>query len=153
MRTSTTTLAILPPPLAAAAAVAALTAMAAMTPPQDADPGEAIFRGRGNCFTCHAPTATGTPLGPDLTDDVWTNFDRRPTRAEVSALVKAGVPVPREHPAPMPPMGGGRLSAEEIDQVAAWVLSLSAGASDSPGDPPADPRAGQGPAVSSSWSR
>lgn len=94
---------------------------------QDAAAGQALFRGKGNCFTCHGREATGGPLAPDLTDDVWVNFDQRPSAAEVEALVKAGVPKPVKHPAPMPPMGGARLSDEEVRQLAAYVLSLADG--------------------------
>lgn len=87
--------------------------------------GQAIFQGKGNCFTCHRQDAKGTPLAPDLTDDQWVNFDERPTQQEVEILIKEGVAQPEEHPAPMPPMGGGSLTDEEIAQVARYVLSLS----------------------------
>ncbi|MGK7313019.1 MAG: c-type cytochrome [Candidatus Longimicrobiales bacterium M2_2A_002] len=108
----------------------ALAALAAAPPhtvaPQDPAAGEAIFKGKGSCFTCHGPRATGTTLAPDLTDDAWVNFDARPSRDEVETLVREGVTKPVQHPAPMPPMGGARLSDEEIGDVAAYVLSLSA---------------------------
>jgi len=107
------------------AGAAATLAMAGAVSGQ-AGPGKAIFEGKGNCFACHGPTAKGTPLAPDLTDNSWVNFDARPSTAEVEGLVKKGVPKPVEHPAPMPPMGGGSMSAEEVGQVAAYVLSLSA---------------------------
>lgn len=87
--------------------------------------GQAIFQGKGNCFTCHRQDAKGTPLAPDLTDDQWVNFDERPTLQEVETLIKEGVAQPEEHPAPMPPMGGARLSDEEVAQVAEYVLGLS----------------------------
>lgn len=91
--------------------------------PQEA--GQAIFQGKGNCFTCHRQDAKGTPLAPDLTDDEWINFDKRPTQEEVETLIKEGVAQPKQHPAPMPPMGGASLTDEEITQVARYVLSLS----------------------------
>lgn len=90
------------------------------------DAGKAIFEGKGNCFTCHRKDGKGTPLAPDLTDNEWINFDSRPTADAVAALVKEGVAQPKQHPAPMPPMGGGSLSADEIAAVAEYVLSLSA---------------------------
>lgn len=91
------------------------------------DPGEALFRGKGNCFTCHKQDGTGTPLAPDLTDDEWLNFDDgRPTVEEVATLIREGVSRPVSHPAPMPPMGGARLSDTEIEQLAEYVLRLSA---------------------------
>ncbi len=89
-------------------------------------PGQAIFRGKGNCFSCHGPDAKGTVLAPNLTDGEWLNFPSRPTPDQVRQLVTTGVPKPRKHPAPMLPMGGARLSGEELDQVVAFVLGLSA---------------------------
>lgn len=89
------------------------------------EPGRAIFVGKGNCFTCHGGEATGTPLAPDLTDDEWVNFDERPTDEQMRTLVKEGVDRPVRYPAPMPPMGGGALSDDEIAAVATYVLGLS----------------------------
>lgn len=88
-------------------------------------PGQAIFRGKGNCFSCHGPEAKGTVLAPDLTDGDWLNFPGRPTPEQVKTLVTSGVPKPKKHPAPMLPMGGARLSDAELDQVVAFVLGLS----------------------------
>ena len=109
----------------------ALAVLAAALPQpttgQDPAPGETIFKGKGSCFACHGPEAKGTALAPDLTDLQWVNFDARPSQPEVEALVRDGVAEPVRHPAPMPPMGGARLSSEEVARVAAYVLSLSAG--------------------------
>ncbi|MFO7893655.1 MAG: c-type cytochrome [Longimicrobiales bacterium] len=125
--TSAVTLAAAVALVAAAAPPATLTGA---TPGEVAirqDPGEAIFRGKGNCFTCHKQDATGTPLAPDLTDSEWINFeDGRPSQQEMEALIREGVSRPVQHPAPMPPMGGGSLSDEEVTQVARYALSLSA---------------------------
>jgi mono/diheme cytochrome c family protein len=90
-----------------------------------ADPGKAIFEGRGACFTCHGRNGKGTPLGPDLTDATWLNFDAPPDQAAMEALVREGVAKPVRHPAPMPPMGGARLTDDEVRQVAAYVLVLA----------------------------
>lgn len=118
--------------LATALAVAAAPAATAPAPPGDHSlrqdsPGQALFRGKGNCFTCHGQDATGTPLAPDLTDSAWVNFEARPDREAVEGLIREGVARPKQHPAPMPPMGGARLSDEEITQLAEYVLVLSAG--------------------------
>jgi mono/diheme cytochrome c family protein len=95
-------------------------------PASQESPGQAIFRGKGNCFSCHGPDAKGTVLAPDLTDGDWLNFPDRPTPEQVKGLVTSGVPKPKKHPAPMLPMGGARLSDAELDQVVAFVLGLSA---------------------------
>lgn len=112
----------------AAAGIALAAAPAAPAPGEPAvrqEAGQAIFRGKGNCFTCHRQDAKGTALAPDLTDDAWVNFESRPTQEQMEALIKEGVARPKQHPAPMPPMGGARLSAEEVAQVAEYVLGLS----------------------------
>ncbi|HKJ93002.1 MAG TPA: c-type cytochrome, partial [Longimicrobiales bacterium] len=89
--------------------------------------GQKIFHGSGNCYTCHGQDAKGTPLAPDLTDNTWIHFPKRPTLAEVDSLVHAGVAKPKEHPAPMPAMGGASLTDKQAKDVAAYVLSLSMG--------------------------
>lgn len=89
--------------------------------------GQVVFSGSGICYTCHGPDGTGTQLAPDLTDGEWLNVPADPSLADIVELVKSGVPTPREHPAPMPPMGGASLSDEQVDNVAAYVLSLFAG--------------------------
>ena len=85
--------------------------------------GQAIFTGKGMCMSCHGPTATGTPLAPNLTDSEWLNISGE--YAEIQNLVRTGVPAPKQHPSPMPPMGGAQLTDQEIQQVAAFVYSLS----------------------------
>jgi mono/diheme cytochrome c family protein len=91
--------------------------------------GKRVFEGQGACFTCHGRAGRGTPLGPDLTDGVWIAFDEPPDSAAIEVLVRAGVARPTRYPAPMPPMGGARLSGAEVGAVAAYVLVLgSAGA-------------------------
>lgn len=90
---------------------------------QDTAEGKAIFTGKGNCFACHGPDAKGTPLAPDLTDTKWINIDG--SLASIVQLVKTGVPQPKEHPAPMPAMGGATLTDKEVQAVASYVYSLS----------------------------
>src|SRR5881394_2314401 len=60
--------------------------------------GNTIYHTTGNCFTCHGPDGTGTPLAPDLTDSQWLNID-----GSYDATVKTvttGVPTPKDktHP-------------------------------------------------------
>lgn len=85
--------------------------------------GQKIFQGKGLCYNCHGKDGRGTPLAPNLTDREWLNIDG--SLPAIVALIKTGVPKPVKHPAPMPPMGGAKLSKAEIDAVAAYVKSLS----------------------------
>jgi mono/diheme cytochrome c family protein len=85
--------------------------------------GQKIFQGKGLCYACHGKDARGTPLAPNLTDGEWLNIDG--SLPAIVALIKSGVPKPVKHPAAMPPMGGAKLSKDEIDAVAAYVKGLS----------------------------
>lgn len=99
------------------------------TPPEGATAemvaqGQQIFTGKGICYSCHGQDATGTPLAPNLTDSEWLNITD-PSWQNIQQVVRNGVPTPKEHPSPMPPMGGAQLSDQEIQQVASYVYSLS----------------------------
>jgi mono/diheme cytochrome c family protein len=99
------------------------TEAAVPTAPGLQDPGRAVFEGKGNCATCHGRNARGTPLGPDLTDGQWLQISG--TLQEITDVVREGIVKPKEYPAPMPPMGGARLRAAEVEAVARYVLSLN----------------------------
>jgi mono/diheme cytochrome c family protein len=101
--------------------VAGLLATAGDAVAQDA--GRKVFEGKGNCHVCHGKDAKGTTLAPDLTDSEWLNVDG--SLAAVVALIESGVARPVRHPTPMPPLGGAKLSKEEVAAVAAYVKSLS----------------------------
>jgi mono/diheme cytochrome c family protein len=88
--------------------------------------GEELFRGTAQCHTCHGPDAQGTPLAPNLTEGPWINLDTG-SLEEIEENIRTGVPQPVEYPAPMPPMGGAQLTDEQIDDVAAYVYSISRG--------------------------
>ena len=88
--------------------------------------GRQLFTGAGGCHACHGPQATGTQLAPDLTDGEWINVSG-PNVEEIAELIRTGVPQPVEHPAPMPPMGGANLSAEQVQALAAYVGTLGQG--------------------------
>ncbi len=93
--------------------------------PQVAE-GDSIFHGQkagGLCYSCHGPDAKGTQLAPDLTDSQWLNGDG--SLQFITNTVKTGVPHPKQHPAPMPPMGGAQLTPQQIAAVASYVYSLS----------------------------
>ena len=88
--------------------------------------GKKVFEGKAGgaiCFTCHGMNGKGSPgLGPDLTDDKWLHGDG--SAAYIDSIVRAGVPKPKQSAAPMPPMGGAKLSDEQVKAVVAYVGSL-----------------------------
>ena len=88
------------------------------------DQGRQIFTGQGACQACHGPEARGTQLAPDLTDDQWLNV-ANPSLETIGQLIRTGVAQPKEHPAPMPPMGGANLSDEQVRALAGYVLSIA----------------------------
>lgn len=88
--------------------------------------GQQVFNGKGNCFTCHGPQAAGTPLAPNLTDSEWINIPDGSWNS-IQQVVRNGVPTPKQHPSPMPPMGGAQLNDQEIQSVSAYVYSISQG--------------------------
>ena len=93
--------------------------------------GQQVFTGPGICISCHGPDGTGTPLAPNLTDGewLWVTNTTDPTAMynEIVTRVTEGVPTPKSHPSPMPPMGGAQLTEDQVRSVAAYVYSLSHG--------------------------
>ena len=89
--------------------------------------GRKIFSGQGSCFACHGMDAHGSAMAPNLADSTWLNIDG--SYAAIADLVRSGVPHPKKFPAPMPPMGGAQLSADQICAVAAYVHGLGGGKS------------------------
>lgn len=87
--------------------------------------GRMVYAGVGSCFACHGPDAKGTPIGPDLSDDIWLNVNGAVTPASIASVIRAGVAEPVEAPAPMPPMGGAALSDDQVQALAAYIYSLS----------------------------
>ncbi len=108
--------------VAPAARAAGAEACAEATPALAAT-GKAVFMGKGNCYTCHGMDAKGTPLAPSLAQHKWINIDG--SFPAIQKLVTTGVPHPKEHPAPMPAMGGAQLAPGEVCAVAAYVYRLS----------------------------
>jgi mono/diheme cytochrome c family protein len=88
--------------------------------------GRAVFAGPGLCTVCHGPQARGGSLGPNLTNNEWIWVDpSQNVHAQVARIVREGIETPRQYPAPMPPMGGGTLTAAQVNAVAAYVVSLN----------------------------
>jgi glucose/arabinose dehydrogenase/mono/diheme cytochrome c family protein len=87
--------------------------------------GARIFRGQeggATCAGCHGSNAKGTTLGPDLTSGRWLWGDG--SLAAITHTIETGVSAPKEYRSPMPPMGGTRLSKQDLDAVAAYVWAL-----------------------------
>lgn len=91
---------------------------------EDFDEGRRLFSGQGGCHACHGPQATGTQLGPNLTDDQWLNVSE-PTMDEIMGVIREGVAQPVEYPAPMPAMGGARLTDDQIHALASYIIGLN----------------------------
>ena len=85
--------------------------------------GRDLFNGGGICFTCHTVEATGGPLAPDLTDDVWLNVDGE--YSSIVELVKTGVAQPIEALGAMLPRAGMPLTDDQVNAVAAYAYMLS----------------------------
>jgi mono/diheme cytochrome c family protein len=110
-----------------ATAVAPADAPPAELPPGVTQPmfaaGETLYQGRGNCFSCHGMNAEGGALGPDLRDGAWIHIDgSMPSLVEI---IRVGVAQPQQYPAAMPAMGGAQLSADELEQLAAYLYALN----------------------------
>ena len=91
--------------------------------PQQVALGDSIFHGQvggGTCTACHGQDAKGTAVAPDLTDAKWINGDG--SYDFIVKTVTAGVPKPKEHPAPMPPKGGAQLTDDQVKAVAGLRL-------------------------------
>ncbi len=61
---------------------------------------------------------------PNLTDAEWLNIEAPVTVDKVKMLIKGGVAEPKQFPAPMPAMG--HLSDDQVNAIAAYVISLGA---------------------------
>ena len=108
----------------AAGAPAAAAAPAPATPEMIAQ-GRTLFSGQGRCAVCHGQGGRGGQLGPNLQDNEWIWVDpAQPVRPQVAAIIRTGIENPRQHPAAMPAMGGGTLTEEQVQALAAFVESL-----------------------------
>jgi len=88
--------------------------------------GDRIYHGQvggATCTGCHGASATGTALGPDLTDTQWLWSDG--SYAAIAKTITTGVPQPKQYRSPMPPMGGAQLSSDQVSAVAAYIWGLS----------------------------
>lgn len=112
----------------AAPAAAAPVARAPVTLPEGVTQemvaqGEQLYGSTGNCFTCHGPTADGTPLAPGLNEASWIHIDG--SFDQLVQIIANGVPQPAQYPAAMPARGGAPLTDEQVRDIAAYVYSIS----------------------------
>ena len=75
------------------------------------------------CAACHGAGGAGTPAAPPLNDAQWLNISG--AYEEIVTIINNGVPNPKEHPAPMPPRGGGSFTDEQVRALGAYVFALS----------------------------
>jgi glucose/arabinose dehydrogenase/mono/diheme cytochrome c family protein len=88
--------------------------------------GDRIYHGQvgaATCTGCHGANATGTTLGPNLTDTQWLWGDG--SYAAIAKTIAAGVPQPKQYRSPMPPKGGAELTPDQVSAVAAYIWGLS----------------------------
>ncbi len=85
--------------------------------------GRELFSGGGICHTCHMEDATGGPLAPDLTDEVWLNVDGE--YGSIVEVIKTGVAQPIEALGSMLPRAGMPLTDEQVEALAAYAYMLS----------------------------
>ena len=89
------------------------------------DKGMAIFTGAGNCYACHGQNAQGM-LGPTtaLVDHQFLHSDG--SYPAIVAYIKKGVTKEESKSGiPMPPRGGSTITDDQVNQVAAYVWSIS----------------------------
>ncbi len=91
--------------------------------------GKEIYAGAGLCYACHGGDGAGMPgLGANVTDDEWLHGDG--SFESLVASVTDGVPAEKSSSGtPMPPRGGGSITDDQVQAVAAYVWTLSHGGS------------------------
>jgi len=85
--------------------------------------GREIFRGKGNCYTCHGAEARGL-LGPNLTDAEWWHAEG--SYLAILERINSGVPLSQSRRGvAMPRRGGSSINDHEVQSVAAYVWRIS----------------------------
>lgn len=89
----------------------------------DSAAGNAIYHGKGRCFTCHGSQADGmATLGPSLMDTTWLHGNG--SLVMIEQTITNGIAAPVVSQIAMPAYGA-QLSPAEIRRVASYVYSLS----------------------------
>lgn len=104
-----------------AAAAASLPAPPGSTAEQVAN-GDKLYHS-SSCTGCHGRDAKGSPVGPDLTTGKYLWGDG--SVASLSATIANGVAQPKQYRQAMPPMGGAKLSAADVHDIAAYVWATA----------------------------
>ncbi len=83
-----------------------------------------MFKGPGVCSACHGPDGAGVPnVGANLQDGEWVHSDG--SFEGILSTIMQGVAADKSSTGGvMPPKGGGALSDEQLEAVAAYVWSL-----------------------------
>lgn len=92
---------------------------------QDITAGDAIFHGKGGCYTCHGPEASGMPdkgsgltVGLNWEAATWPAIDTTITTGIIEPLTRSTIA--------MPGRGlSGNLTPDEVRQAAAYVWAIS----------------------------
>ena len=86
--------------------------------------GKTLFAGAAGCQMCHGPAGKGTPMTKPLTDGEWA-FATDGTFEALVKLITDGLPAGGAVKMPMPAASTKKLSEEQIEALAAYVMSLS----------------------------
>jgi glucose/arabinose dehydrogenase len=94
--------------------------------------GDHVFHGEaagGTCSGCHSSDGKGSVVGSDLTTGQWLWSDG--SLDAIATTIAQGVPAPKRTFGAMPPLGGAKLSATDLNAVAAyvWAIGRDAGVS------------------------
>jgi mono/diheme cytochrome c family protein len=89
----------------------------------DSAAGDALFHGKGRCFTCHGERGQGTPrLGSSLTDSEWLAGNG--SLASIRDVIAHGVATSKASSVAMPAYSS-MLSEQEIALTADYVYALA----------------------------
>jgi putative heme-binding domain-containing protein len=91
--------------------------------PGDPVRGQAIFEGKGDCLSCHRVKATGSRIGPDLTD---VGALRRAAELEQSLLEPAATVLPNHRSVRVVTRGGTTTSGRLLNHDAFTLQLLDA---------------------------
>ena len=106
--------------------------------PGDPKAGQAVFAGKGICFTCHKAGAVGVGVvGPDLSNIAQIQTPEYLMAKILNPASKgtvAGFP-----PGVMPPTFGQQLTAKEFTDLIAFLMTLKGGGASAAAPPPPAP--------------